>query len=157
LSARGPQGGLDTNLKTGVKIGVRTMTRAIDLLVNAAETLDAKYSDTELSKIRRKAMSMDKENIFNSEDGLDAILNYHTINMRSRFRDIVNKDKNNDKVEWKKEPYFLWVERGVHRLLKDDEIEIFKIAVDNDLDIIYKDFYLLSQLKNGIKRIKNNS
>lgn len=129
------------------------MNRAIDLLVNAAELLNAKYTDIEIYKIRKKAMSMDKDNKYNSEDGLDAILNYHTINMRSRFKDIVNKDRNNDSVKWKREPYFIWVESGIYRLLKDDEKEIFRIALEKDLDIVYKDFYPLHKLKNEVKKI----
>ena len=129
------------------------MNREIDLLVDAAEILDARNTDTELQRIRKKAMSMDKENKYNSEEGLDASLNYHTINMRSRFRDIVNKDRNNNRVEWKREPYFYWVERGIYRLLKNDEKDIFRIAIDKDLDIIYKDFYSLYQLKNEVKKI----
>jgi len=131
------------------------MRRAIDLLVEAAELLDARNNNVELWRIRKKAMDMDKENKYNSEDGLDATLNYHTINMRSRFRDIINKDRNNN-IEWKTEPYFYWVERGIYRLLKSDEKEIFKIAVDNNLDIIYKDFYTLNQLKNEVKKFLNN-
>ncbi|GAI06686.1 unnamed protein product [marine sediment metagenome] len=133
------------------------MSRAIDLLVEAAELLDSRNNDTELWRIRKKAMSMDKDNKYNSEDGLDATLNYHTINMRSRFRDIINKDKNNNNIEWKTEPYFYWVDRGIYRLLKSDEKEIFKIAVENDLDIIYKDFYSMYQLKNKVKKIIDNT
>lgn len=132
------------------------MSTAIDLLVAAAELLDSKNNDTELWRVRKKAMSMDKENKYNSEDGLDAILNYHTINMRSRLKDINNKDRNNKDVEWKTEPYFYWVERGIYRLLKSDEKEIFKIAVENEIDIIYKDFYSINQLKNKVKEFLNN-
>jgi hypothetical protein len=75
------------------------MYREIDVLVSAAKICGAEDNDMELFKIRRKAMALDKENKYNSEYGLDATLNYHTINMRSRFKDIRTKDRNNNSVE----------------------------------------------------------
>lgn len=82
------------------------MIREIDLLVSAAKLFGAEESDTELYKIRKKAMALDTENKYNSEDGLDTMLNYHTINMRSRFEDSHIKDRNNNSAKWKTEPYF---------------------------------------------------
>ena len=99
-----------------------------------------------------------KENIHNSEDGLDATLNQHTINMQSRFWNTKNKDRDNNNISWKVEPYFYWVERGIYRLLKNDEKEIFRTAADNNLEIIYKDFYSIYQLKlkNEVDKFFNN-
>ena len=131
------------------------MSKAIDLLVNAAKLCGAEDNNIELQKIRKKAMEIDKENIYNSEDGLDATLNQHTINMRSRFWNTKNKDRNNNNIAWKVEPYFYWAERGIYRLLKNDEKEIFRNAVGNNLEIIYKDFYTMYQLKNEVDKFFN--
>lgn len=130
------------------------MYREIDVLVSAAKICGAEDNDMELFKIRRKAMALDKENKYNSEYGLDATLNYHTINMRSRFKDIRTKDRNNNSVEQKTEPYFYRVERGKYWLLKNKDIKLFIIALENNLDVVYKDLYSLQQLENEVEKIK---
>ena len=61
------------------------MKKQIDVLVEAEKILGADISGMELSKILKKSMEIDLEHKYNSMDGLAATLNFHTINMRSRF------------------------------------------------------------------------
>ena len=102
--------------------------RAIDLLVEAAKSLRADQKSVALMNIRKKAMKLDKQNSFNSEDGLDAELSYHTVNMRSRFINSIDRDKNSFPA-WKSEPFFYRVDRGIYKLLTEDEKKLFKTAI----------------------------
>ncbi|MBM3700897.1 MAG: hypothetical protein FJW68_08335 [Actinobacteria bacterium] len=125
------------------------MRRQIDILVEVAQLLGADKDGIELSRIIKQVMKMDSENRFNSEEGIAATLNYHTINMRSRFQYPAEKDKSH-LTSWKSEPYFYREDRGIYRLLSDEEKAIFRKAVDDELDIIYRDEFTVFQLKKAL-------
>jgi hypothetical protein len=39
-------------------------------------------------------------------------------------------------------------------LLKNKDIKLFIIALENNLDVVYKDLYSLQQLENEVEKIK---
>ena len=127
------------------------MKRVIDLLVEAAKELGAESFDVSLKLIRDKAMLLDVENNY-KETSYDAELNFHTVNMKSRFTNPPDKNRVGS-ARWKDEPYFYKVSRGRYSLLSEDGKRAFKLAIKKDLDIVYKDDYefklLKSKLKNG--------
>ena len=94
-------------------------------------------------------MKMDSEHKFNSEEGLAATLNFHTINMCSRFQHPAEKDKFHSS-NWKNEPYFYRVDKGIYRLLSDEEKDMFKKALQGNLDIVYRDEFTIFQLRKAL-------
>jgi len=129
------------------------MKRLIDLLVEAAKELGAESFDVSLSAIRKKAMQLDVGSDY-KESSYDAELNYHAVNMRSRFPNPPDKNKIGS-ARWKDEPYFYRVSIGVYRLLSGKDKEIFRLAVQNNLDIVYKDEYDFGILRNIYKNKEN--
>jgi hypothetical protein len=121
------------------------MKRIIDLLVEAAKNLGAESFGVSLKAIRDRAMELDVEGNY-KESSFDAELNYHTVNMRSRFPKPPDKNRTGP-APWKDEPYFYRIERGIYKLLSEDDKRIFKKAVEMDLDIVYKDDYEFELLK----------
>lgn len=122
------------------------MKRQIDLLVEVSKILGADIKGIELSRIIKQAMKMDSEHRFNSEDGMAATLNYHTINMRSRFIKPQIKDRNIS-ADWKTEPYFYRIEKGIYGLLSEEEKDLFKKAIEKEIELVYRDEFTLFQLK----------
>ena len=142
------------------------MYRLIDLIVEAAISLNAEYQAVQLCNIRKKAINLDKESRY-KESSYGAELNYHTINMKSRFFNEKEKEPGVS-ARWKNEPYFYRVEPRFYKLLSEEDKRVFYLALNNDLDIVYKDEYPLeilysrvnsANLKNSIDEIdsKNNA
>jgi hypothetical protein len=73
----------------------------------------------------------------------DATVNYHCINMRSRFPDVSDKRKS---ANWLSRPIFKRVSRAQYMLLSDDEIMRFHHAVAKDASIVYTDEYDVDKL-----------
>ena len=73
----------------------------------------------------------------------DATLNYHCINMRSRFPDPADKQK---PASWLSKPVFKRVERARYMLLSDDEIAWFRRCVEKNHPLVYEDEYDVANL-----------
>jgi hypothetical protein len=73
----------------------------------------------------------------------DATVNYHCINMRSRFPDASDKRK---PANWLSRPIFKRVARAQYMLLSDDEIIRFHRGVAQDDSIVYDDEYDIGDL-----------
>ena len=131
------------------------MARLIDLIVEAARSLIAEYQPVQLCKIKNKAINMDKEHSY-KESSYDAELNYHTINMKSRYFDKKEKIPGMA-ATWKREPYFYRTSPGFYRLLTEEDKKVFYLALNNDLDIIYKDEYPLEILYSRVKNANLSS
>ena len=131
------------------------MYRLIDLLVEAAISLNAEYQAVQLCNIRKKAISLDKEHKY-KESSYDAELNYHTINMKSRFFSIKEKTPGVS-AQWKREPYFCRTSTRFYKLLSEEDKRFFYLAINNDLDIVYKDEYPLETLYSSVKSANLNN
>jgi len=73
----------------------------------------------------------------------DAAINYHTINMRSRFFYPDDRRKN---APWLSRPLFKRVARGSYMLLSPDEIALFRQRVQENDSRIYQDEYDVDDL-----------
>ncbi|HEY7420072.1 MAG TPA: hypothetical protein VH593_33145, partial [Ktedonobacteraceae bacterium] len=71
-------------------------------------------------------------------DNFGATINYHTINMRSRFPERNNKQKS---ASWLARPVFKRVRYGQYMLLAPDELALFHKRVDEGDLRIYDDEY----------------
>lgn len=60
------------------------MNRLIDLIVEAARSLNAEYQPVQLCNIRKKVINLDKEHRY-KESSYYAELNFHTINYKDKF------------------------------------------------------------------------
>ena len=60
---------------------------------------------------------------------------------------VIRQQKSAGTFDEQKKLYEEGEDRGIYRLLSDEEKAIFKKAVDDDLDIIYRDEFTLFQLK----------
>ena len=125
----------------------------VDIAVEAAKLLGANKSIVRLSEIRFKANEISGKNI--KSGSFDAIVAYHTINIRLRFWNPNNKDKD-QKRDWKKRPEFYCEERGWYRLLSDEEKKIFLKLVDIDHPIIYKDKPSINEIMQAAQGNKSN-
>lgn len=130
------------------------MIRLINLIVEAAKILNAEYQPVQLSSVREKVLSLDRKQRY-KESSYNAELNYHTINMKSRFFDKKEKESG-AAARWKSEPYFYRTSPGFYRLLSDEDKRIFNLALKNDLDIVYKDEYTLELLYSRVENLNLN-
>ncbi len=76
-------------------------------------------------------------------DSFGATINYHTINMRSRFPDPKNKQK---QASWKSRPVFKRVTYSQYMLLSPDELRLFQPRVEEGDPRIYRDEYDIDDL-----------
>jgi hypothetical protein len=127
------------------------MNRIIDILVEAARKSGAESFDISLKTIRDLATKLDSEGN-HKESSYDSELNYHTVNMKSRFTNPLDKNRFGP-ARWKDEPYFYKVGRGQYRLLTEDDKKIFKEAIKQNLDIVFEKDYEFNLLKSRM----NNS
>lgn len=116
----------------------------IDLAVEAAKQLEADRDIVRLAEIRNKASKIAGKDI--QSGSFDATLNYHTINMRSRFMKPNIRDKG-DSTDWKNRPEFYREGRGLYRLLTDEEKEIILKLIRMDNQVIYKDEPTIYEMK----------
>jgi hypothetical protein len=78
-----------------------------------------------------------------TQDGFGATINYHTINMRSRFPDRNNKHKS---ASWQSRPVFKRVAYGQYMLLSSDELRLFQQRLEEGDPRIYQDEYNIDDL-----------
>ena len=78
-----------------------------------------------------------------TQDGFGATINYHTINMRSRFPDRNNKQKS---ASWLSRPVFKRVAYGQYMLLSPDELRLFQQRLEEGDPRIYQDEYDIDDL-----------
>lgn len=76
-------------------------------------------------------------------DSFGATINYHTINMRSRFPERNNKQKI---ASWLTRPVYKRVGYGRYMLLSSDELELFRRRVNEGNPRIYNDEYDIDDL-----------
>jgi hypothetical protein len=69
---------------------------------------------------------------------LDATMNYHCINMRSRFPDASQKQK---RADWNTRPVFKRVRRAQYMLLSLEEVEAFHFLLERNYPNVYADEY----------------
>jgi len=122
------------------------------MAVSATRKLGGDQKCIPLKDIRLNIFRMyPKETLGTSEETIDAILNYHCINMRARFPDPLNQRKNAD---WMTSPLFYRCERGMYRLLTQDEVVVFKEVLNEGHDIVYRDEYTMNSLRSVFKKIR---
>ena len=78
-----------------------------------------------------------------TRSSFDATINYHTINMRSRF---FYPDDKRKLAQWLSRPVFKRVARAQYMLLSPDEIALFRQRVEEEDQRIYQDEYAVEDL-----------
>jgi len=133
-------------------VGAPTPTRTqqvnrnlIDLIVDAATRIGADQEAVSLTRLYN-AYRTDYPGIEKgiARGSFDATVNYHCINMRSRFPDA--NDRRKKSAYWLSRPAFKRVSRGRYMLLSDDEISRFLRYVKEDHPLIYADQYDVADL-----------
>lgn len=98
------------------------MNRVIDLLFKAAKELGAESFPVSISATRKKLMELDVDHNY-KESSYDTEFNYHTVNMKSRFTNPLDRNRTSP-ASWKDEPYFYRVSRGIYKLLSESDKKI---------------------------------
>jgi hypothetical protein len=78
-----------------------------------------------------------------SRASFDATVNYHCINMRSRFPDAHNPRK---PAYWLARPIFKRVARARYMLLSEEEIALFRRCVEEGNPLVYAEEYDVADL-----------
>lgn len=116
----------------------------IDLIREAALRIGADQQPVSLTEIynayRQAFPGIGKGN---ARGSFDATVNYHCINMRSRFTDANDRRK---PAYWLSRPAFKRVARGRYMLLSDQEKSWFQHAVAEESRLIYADEYDVAEL-----------
>jgi len=120
------------------------------MTVETLKKMDPNYKGIRLKDIYDNFIKLFPEQSSKTYNSFQADLAYHCINMRSRFYNQKNIKRNPDDSWWKN-PLFYRITRGIFKLLKEDEIKLFKKALDKDLPLIYKDEYTIGELKRIIE------
>lgn len=111
----------------------------IDLAINAARDIGAEHFPVSLADLHaaylRTNPGISKGTTL---DSFGATINYHTINMRSRFPDPHNKRK---LANWLSRPLFKRVSYGQYMLLDSYQLETFQQYIEKDDPSIYQDEY----------------
>ncbi len=131
--------------KSFVPAGAEVLNRnLIDLIMEAARQIGTDQrpvSLTELYNAYRQAYPGVGKG--SARGSFDATVNYHCINMRSRFPDVNDRRK---PAYWLSRPAFKRVARGRYMLLSDDEISRFQRSVAEDHPLVYADDYDIADL-----------
>lgn len=119
--------------------------KIIDLSIDAAHEIGADHSSVSLRDLHaaylRANPGISKGKTL---DSFGATINYHTINMPSRFPDPRNPHK---PALWLSRPIFKRVAYGQYMLLSSHEIQIFhQLAEEGDSRIYRKDYNDLDDL-----------
>ena len=114
-----------------------------EMCVNAIRKLGGDNRCVRLKEIIEKVYLMYPETS-SASDAISAELNYHTINMQSRFPNPANPRA---QASWMKVPRFYRCEVGMYRLLNEDEIKLFEQALKRDCEVIFKSEYTIDELK----------
>jgi len=121
-----------------------TQRRIIDLSIAAAHEIGADQHSVSLADLHAAYLRANPGiGKGTTQDGFGATINYHTINMRSRFPDRNDKQK---PASWLSRPVFKRVAYGQYMLLSPDELRLFhQRSEEGDLRI-YQDEYDLDDL-----------
>ncbi|MCK4966477.1 DUF91 domain-containing protein [bacterium] len=119
-----------------------------EMTVKVLKKIDLNYNGVKSKSIYNEFVKMFPQYSTKSKESFNADLNYHCINMRSRFPDPRNK---RIKCAWQNNPLFYRISKGFYRLLKDDEKKLFKKALELNLPIIYEEEYTIKELLEALK------
>jgi len=143
--AMAPTASGDTVTRNGVPAEAQVVNRnMIDLIVEAARQIGADrwpMSLTDLYNAYRQAYPGIGKGA--TRGSFDATVNYHCINMRSRFPDTNDRRK---PAYWLSRPVFKRVARAQYMLLSNEELAHFRAAVENDNPLVYEDQFDLADL-----------
>jgi hypothetical protein len=118
--------------------------KMIDLITRIAKDMDAEQHPVSLSELHdayiKAYPGIGKGS---SRGSFDATINYHAINMRSRFPDITDKHK---PAYWLTRPVFKRIARAQYMLLTPEEIAAFHQAVERDDERIFQDEFDVAEL-----------
>lgn len=121
----------------------RKLGRMIDYIVQAGRTAGAELQAVRLSDVFRTFREQFPDlPVGSTEASFNAMLNYHTINMKSRF----NRHQSEDAQLWVREPLFKRVGRGTYMLLTTSEIEAFRCARATSDPLVRADEYDVDEL-----------
>jgi len=121
-----------------------TKPTLIDRIIEVARKLDAEQKSISLTTLQ--AAYLDEyphAEAGRSPDSFNATVNYHCINMRSRFPIPNDKRKT---AYWLTRPAFHRVARGQYKLLTNDEIAKFQRCVESGDPLIYANAYDIADL-----------
>ncbi|GCE09305.1 toll/interleukin-1 receptor domain-containing protein [Dictyobacter aurantiacus] len=115
----------------------------IDLIVEAAFKISADKQSVSLANLYDEYMNSNPGiSKGSTHASFDATVNYHCINMRSRFSDVRKRYQKN--AYWITKPLFKRVSRGRYMLLSQEEVTAFQKCVQNNVPLIYEDEYDVS-------------
>jgi len=120
--------------------------RDIDKLVETAKSFF--NNNFTLQQLLREARNKFPELKEKSNDSLAATMNYHCVNMQSRFQKPNNPKASAD---WMKKPYFYRIGRGTYRLLTKEEQELVLEAIKRDISLVYQREWYIEDLKKLLK------
>ena len=116
----------------------------IDLIRQAAVGIDADQRPVSLAELHaayiRAYPGVGKGT---SRGSFDATVNYHCINMRSRFPDARDRHKS---ANWLSQPVFKRVSRAQYMLLSPQEVAQFRRALEEGTSLVYEDEYDVTDL-----------
>ncbi len=116
----------------------------IDLIVESAHHIGADRRPISLTDLYNAYRQVYPGVVKGATRGsFDATLNYHCINMRSRFPNVSNRRK---PANWLSRPVFKRVARAQYMLLSNEEIARFHHAVEEDNPVVYADEYDVADL-----------
>lgn len=129
----------------GALVELRTGRRnMIDLIIKVAHELGADERPVSLAELHHAYMRAYPGIGKGSTRGaFDATINYHCINMRSRFPNVRDRHK---PAYWLSRPVFKRVGYGQYELLSGEEITRFRRSVEEDNPLVYKDEYNIADL-----------
>ncbi|GLV54369.1 hypothetical protein KDH_12170 [Dictyobacter sp. S3.2.2.5] len=117
----------------------------IDLIVEAAFKIGADKQAVSLANLYDEYMNSNPGISKGSNHGsFDATVNYHCINMRSRFYDVRKRYQQN--AYWITKPLFKRVSRGRYMLLSQEEITAFQKCIQINVPLIYEDDYNITMM-----------
>lgn len=111
----------------------------IDLILETAQGLGLAVAPQGLTDLHRAYLRNHPDTtVGRSQDSFDATLNYHVINMRSRFP---KPREPRARANWLTRPLFKRVAPGQYMLLSAAELAWFRDAVERDEPLIFRDEY----------------
>lgn len=122
----------------------RRNLNVIDLSIDAAQKIEADQHPVSLADLHAAYLRANPGiGKGTTQDSFGATINYHTINMRSRFPDRSHKQK---PASWLTRPVFKRVAYGRYMLLSPDELVLFHRLVEEGDPRIYEDEYDIDDL-----------
>ncbi len=142
---------LAEGLGNAASAGKRTI---IDLVIPVAGSIGADQQSVTLEDLH-EAYLRAYPGIGKGETraSFDATVNYHCINMRSRFPDASQRRK---RADWNTRPVFKRVRRAHYRLLSPEELEAFRFLLERNYPGIYADEYEADLLLQWYKQQKES-